>query len=208
MNPGYISLVLWCIMLILLASGWKDVLLRGISHGVILLFFAAWLGGAFCTISIKGSDISVNYIVIFIAAMVVLLSRKSMIVQAQLISIALLLGSLKMVLGLLNEHDPIMLIYFPQWEQTLIIALCVGLLVKLAIEQFAVLSLGYMMSFGTEQLIASDGGNVWFGSPGFYDEWWISFICIRGITLLWEWGAVTVKVVASQMELKWKGRRR
>ncbi len=38
MNPGYLSLLLMVVTLILFASGWKDIIMRGITSKVILLF--------------------------------------------------------------------------------------------------------------------------------------------------------------------------
>lgn len=42
MNPGYLSYILICITVILLVSGWKDALLRGVSARAITLFFIGW----------------------------------------------------------------------------------------------------------------------------------------------------------------------
>src|SRR5438128_1392 len=43
MNPGYLTIFVVCSAGILLASGWKEFLLKDMSHRSILFFFAGWL---------------------------------------------------------------------------------------------------------------------------------------------------------------------
>lgn len=186
MNPGFLSLVLLVIALILVSSGWKDLLLRSISHKGILLFFVAWIGLTRLTIHWHHVRLNMTYALVLLLAAIVLVRTKGMAAKLHLLSIGLLLGSFHFLLQEVLERDPILIVSRSDVDIAVLLGLMTVMLQRSVGLQLACLSIGlatgdlYYAMLHKQSITA--GG--YLGSPTFQDEWWASVFVSRGATLL------------------------
>ncbi|GIP32371.1 hypothetical protein [Paenibacillus sp. J2TS4] len=72
MNTGYISYILICITIILLVSGWKDTVLRGVPSRYIAVFFIGWFSLSKAELALGQVKISGIYAGLVILLLIVL----------------------------------------------------------------------------------------------------------------------------------------
>ncbi|WNR42464.1 YphA family membrane protein [Paenibacillus roseipurpureus] len=184
MNAGYLSLILLCIMLILLASGWKELYIRSISHKGMLLFFVSWLIGMRLTVVIRQVHIQVVYFVVLALALLILYVTQGFIHKLHLLSIGLLLGSLHFLVEQLLVMDPILIVRNSAWQSALVLALVAVVLQRNAWEQIGAISIGYLLGDLYQSGIHKVDGNQMLGLAGFQDQWWLTVFTARTITIM------------------------
>lgn len=184
MNAGYLSLILLCITLILLASGWKELYVRSISHKGMLLFFVSWLIGTRITVTIQEVHIQLVYVVILTLSFSILYVTKGFIHKLHLLSIGLLIGSLHFLFQQLLEMDPILIIRNSEWQTALLLAIVTVVLQRNAWEQIAALSIGYLLGDMYQAGIHEVDGFHQLGMATFQDQWWLSVFTARTITIM------------------------
>lgn len=93
MNPGYLSLILISVILILLASGWKDILIKGATHKALMLFFISWFTSLSFTVHAGTAKINLVFAVIALWSSALAAKAGGMLYKLHLLSAGLLLGS-------------------------------------------------------------------------------------------------------------------
>ncbi|KRE69291.1 YphA family membrane protein [Paenibacillus sp. Soil750] len=184
MNAGYLSLILLCITLILLASGWKELYIRSISHKGMLLFFASWLIGSRVTVTIQHVHIQLVYVVVLTIAFSILYVTQGFIHKLHLLSIGLLIGSLHFLFQQLLEMDPILIIRNSEWQTALLIAIVAVVVQRNAWEQIAAISIGYLIGDMYQASIHEVDGFHQLGMATFQDQWWLSIFTARTLTIV------------------------
>lgn len=185
MNPGYLSLVLISVTMILLASGWKDILLPGIPRAGILVFFTGWLIAALFQVELGGMEIQLTLPYLLLCAAAATRSLKTPLLRAHVWVCGLLLGTFDCLLRELGGWAAVA----PQGHGWLngaaVMAVITLLLGRGAIWQWTALSIG---------LTVSEGLYVWFhretaslaGGAAFADHWWLLLCMTRILTVLLE----------------------
>ncbi len=184
MNSGYLSLILLCITLILLASGWKETFIRSISHKAILLFFVAWLLSSRLSVTIAQVQVQLVYMWITVICLVILYVTHGFIHKLHLLSIGLLMGSLHFLIGQLLMMDPILIVGNPDWDTALLLAVAATMLQRSAPEQIAAISIGYLLGDLYQSSLHQGHMNHRLGGTHFQDQWWLTVFAARTLTVM------------------------
>jgi hypothetical protein len=184
MNSGYLSLIILCIMLILLLSGWKDVYVERISTKRILLFFVGWLALVSFHLNLNGWQISLVYVWVALFSIAILHQIHGFLHKLHLLSVGLLLGSIHFLLQEILTMDPVLVIFKPSLDTALFLAMIVILIERRVKEQIACLSIGLLMGDFLFGFVHHSAAPVQFGGPSFQDEWWLSVFTARTMTIL------------------------
>lgn len=185
MNPGYLSLVLISVTMILLASGWKDILLPGIPLAGLLAFFTGWLIAAMFKVEWGGMEVQFTLPYLLICAAVVTGILKTPLLRAHVWVCGLLLGTFDCLLRELGGWAAVAPQGHAWLNGALIIAVITLLLGRGALWQWIALSIG---------LTVSEALYVWFhrdsasfaGGAAFADHWWLVLCLTRGLSVLLE----------------------
>ncbi|TMV51311.1 hypothetical protein FE783_05880 [Paenibacillus mesophilus] len=209
MNPGFLTFILISITLILLASGWKSMLLPGIPHYAIVIFFTAWcLSGLFHFRLRDGIEINGTVVVLFAVAMPILLDRRSIVTGLHYVSLSLFLASVYYLLKHLGDLDPFLLPY-RSWAGTAwIAAMLAAVLIRKAKDQIACLSLALLCGSALYRLVHPDRTAVPFGGLQFQDEWWLTVFAARMIAVAGENAAASVRYASKSIMDRWRGLRK
>lgn len=186
MNPGYLSFLLISVTLILCASGWKDILIRGISNKAILLFFVLWVGASRVAIPWNGYRLYLSFILVSILAGIILYKTGGMLVKLHLLSVGLLLGSIYFFL-LEAAHLLPVLMGNPGVHASMLVGATMFMLSRQTAVQIACISVGLVAG---ELYLAyihhANGYPAALGNPAFQDKWWLSLWTARGCTFMWQ----------------------
>lgn len=209
MNPGFLTFILISITLILLASGWKPMLLPEIPHYAIVLFFTAWcLSGLFHFRLRDGIEINGTVVVLFVSAMPVVLDRRPFVTRLHYVSLSLFLASVYYLLKHLGDLDPFFLPYRSWVSSALVTAMLTAVLVRKAKDQIACISLALLCGCALYRLVHPERSTVPFGGLQFQDEWWLTVLAARMIVLAGEYAAASVRNVSKSIMDRWRGLRK
>jgi hypothetical protein len=184
MNPGYLSFILLCIMLILLLSGWKDVYVENISTKRILLFFVGWLVLVSFHLELYGWQINMVYLWVAVFSVAILYQTKGLVYKLHLLSVGLLLGAVHFLLQEVLTMDPVMVIFKPSLDTAMFLAMLMILIERRVKEQVACLSIGLLMGDLLFAFVHDSAAPKQIGGPSFQDEWWLSVFAARSMTIL------------------------
>jgi hypothetical protein len=185
MNPGYVSSLIMIITLILCSSGWKQLLVRGISHYTILLFFAFWVVSSY--IALPLSDRITVYLVFVLAAVllaVCMFKIQSNAIRFHVISAGLLVGSLYFFLGHMLVIEPVYQFYLPFIHIPFSLGLIIILLYHQPVLQVAACSLALIIGHILLQWTAAPS-SILLGDKLFQDHWWMMMLSVRIGSELW-----------------------
>lgn len=185
MNPGYLSLVLISVSMILLATGWKDILLPGVPRAGILAFFTGWLITALLRLELGGMELQLTLPYLLLCAAAVTRNMKTPLLRAHVWICGLLLGTFDCLLRELGGWAAVAPQEHAWLNGAVVIAVITLLLGREARWQWAALSIG---------LVTSEMLFVWFhretvhfaGGAAFADHWWLLFCLTRGLSVLLE----------------------
>lgn len=185
MNPGYLSLLFISVWLILLASGWKDILLPGASRLGILAFFAGWLLSAMISVRLVGLELQATVPYLLLCAAAATLTIPYPLARANLWLCGLLLGTFDCLMRELNGWTLLAPGDRPGLSAALAMSILTILLGRGALWQGVAISVG---------LVASEALYVWLhreavhnlGGAAFADHWWLLFCMTRGLSVILE----------------------
>jgi hypothetical protein len=183
MNPGFLSIVLLIIALILLTSGWMDVLLRSMPHKGILLFFMLWFGLCRVTIALPTFKLNATFVLVAALASIIWLRTRGAGAKLHMLSVGLLLGSFHFLLRELFDKDPILIIARSDLDIAVLFGLITVVLQRSVALQLACLSLGMALGELYDAFLHRTP-SAFLGSPSFQDEWWAAVFVSRLATLL------------------------
>ncbi|WP_166239319.1 hypothetical protein [Paenibacillus turpanensis] len=199
MNPGILSLILLFSVWILWASGWKEVLLGSVSNYVILLFFAAWIGGFFFTIPIYGDLQAVGVYVPLVTMIVVIWMKGPFLQSLHGISFALFLGAIISLMEKLQQVDPMLQLYRLLFQADVVAVLMTLAYTRQPLQQIAVISLALTFHDATIQLLEPEGSARLLGGPMLQDHLWTQLLTVRLLSAAVE--------TAWQRSRQWAGNR-
>ncbi|RAU94739.1 hypothetical protein [Paenibacillus sp. YN15] len=185
MNPGYLSLVLISVTMILLASGWKDILLPGIPRAGILAFFVGWMIAALFSVELERAEIQFTLPYLLLCAAAATRSLKAPLLRAHVWVCGLLLGAFDCLLRELGGWAALAPQGHAWLNEAAVIAVITLLLGRGALWQWIALSVGLTVSealfFWFHQETASVAGGA-----AFADHWWLLLCLTRGLSVLLE----------------------
>jgi hypothetical protein len=209
MNPGFLSLILVSISLILLASGWRQTLLRGIPHYAILLFFTAWcISSLFQFHWLDGTEINGTVALLSLVIAIVLLGHRSVLSGLHYVSLGLFLASVYYLLKHLGDLDPFFLPYRSWAGTAIVVALLGSMLIRKAKDQIACLSLALLFGCAFYRIVHPERLAIPFGGLRFQDEWWLTVVAARMFSMTGEYATDAVRTASKSLVERWKGLRK
>jgi hypothetical protein len=170
--------------MILFASGWKDILMRGMTSRVILLFFVSWFIGMRLFLAVPGGSFSLWVAFLLVYAVVVLWKLDGMIHKLYAISVGVLIGSLSFFMQEMVYMIPSMIFGSLELTMALMIGLLVVATIKLPSVQVAVLSMGLVLGDLYFLYIHRKHAGMDFGSLKLLDRWWLNVFVTRGLSIV------------------------
>lgn len=193
MNAGYVSLLLIVVSLILFASGWKDIILRGITHLSLLLFFIAWLLLLRWSFTLEQWRIFGCVPLLLAVSFLVTLRIRGMLLRFHLFSVGLLVGSVYFFMKETIHLMPAFIVFSPEWTMAIFNGLLVSALLRWPVFQVAALSLGLVIGEGMFAYSHRAQTDIVLGHAGFQDVWWLTLYAARGSSFALESAAAGCK---------------
>jgi hypothetical protein len=184
MNPGYLSFVLITILFILLASGWKDILFRGLSQTSILLFFIGWFAAGWFDVSAGGVNLRLTAPFLLLLAIWGTWKLDTLGQMGHVWMAGCMLGLLDLLMQELNGWNLAFAQALPAIGPVLALVLLTLVTGRHWLWQFIAITVG---------LLAAECVHAWLhrhsmpgliiGGPVFSDHWWYVFGVCRGLTV-------------------------
>ncbi len=193
MNPGYLSLLLMVVSLILFASGWKDIIMRGITSKVILLFFISWLISMNFSLPIAGGRVCLCLGVLLICILCVLWRVHGNVYRVHLLSVGALLGSISFFMLETIHLVPRLVLGSTEISMALAIGVLLSLLTRHPAAQVASLSIGLILAEWYHGYLHRNYSGFQLGFQSFQDRWWLTLSITRTISLTLMAVALTCK---------------
>lgn len=183
MNAGYLSLLLMLVSSILFASGWKDIILRGIAPRSLLLFFVFWTlaSGQFC----EWHGWRLYGPALLLAGLLAsgLLRTKSWLVRLHIASAGMLIGAVGFFLKETVHFIPRLTLLDGRLLVGGMTGWITAALIRAPLLQLSALSAGVLTIEALYGLLHRDRLAPTAGSPDFQDLWWVGVFAARGISL-------------------------
>lgn len=203
MNPGYLSLLLICITIVLLSSGWKEVFLSKASHKEILLFFVFWITGSQITVPLTYFpflQINGSAVVICGLCLYILIWKTSWMNKIHILLVGLLLASVHFLLLEFYTLDPIFVIFNVELDIAVILSIICLFLKRESNAQIASLSIGLLFGDIYYAYFHQDSLSTLLGSSLFQDKWWLAIIIVRMLTVFMQAIIISYKRFALRYE--------
>lgn len=208
MNDGYWSYILMVVMTVLLSSGWRSSVVKGISSLEVFWFIAAWYIGLFAVIPL-GSTISIQGIYLALLLTLARFMFKEPIASVSYFIITgCLLGLIDFFIQELYRLDPVLIVFEKEIDAALIIGVLAWLVTRQALPQAAVLSLAYIIQDVLPLLSKPADQMLFLGDAALQDGWWISYVCARVLTLTSESIVWMLQFVQRRLPRRLKGLRK
>ncbi|TVY11594.1 hypothetical protein [Paenibacillus cremeus] len=183
MNAGYLSSVLMVISLILFASGWKNVIIRGITHQSLLLFFIFWLLCSLGSWSWNGVHYSGIVGLLLITSGIAIARASGAMLRLHVISVGLLLGSVSFFLKESLHLIPSIIVYSTTVTISGIIGLLAAVTLRQSALQIAAVSIGLLIGDGMFAYSHKEHVQMSMGGAAFQDLWWMTMFMTRTLSM-------------------------
>jgi hypothetical protein len=184
MNPGYLSLVLLVVSLILFASGWKDIILRGITHQSLLLFFVSMLFVMPLAGTVGSCRVFFTVPLLVLCSIRIWMRNPGWLYRIHSFSVSLLLGSVTFFLKETLHLMPSMILINKNVTTALFIGLLSAGLTRLPLYQVANVTLGLLIGESMFLYTHRVQMPLVLGGAAFQDLWWSAVFAARGCSLL------------------------
>jgi hypothetical protein len=184
------------IFMILLAFGWKEDLLNGVTDKVILLFFMFWIGLSFFHIEVtKAFHLNLVVFILLFLIGYTFAKIKSFKVSAGILMTSFILAGFYFSLQQLFFLDPILIVFHPAIDTAVFLSIFIFLTYKKPLHQIAVVSIGLLIGTFSFQFVefSTIGMSMELGYPEFQDQWWITVAAVRFLTVFWEYMAAAFR---------------
>ncbi|GMX65213.1 hypothetical protein Elgi_44830 [Paenibacillus elgii] len=199
MNAGYVSLLLIVVALILFASGWKNVILRGITPTSLLLFFMLWILFMRWSTDWGGIRVFGCTLLLLTGSLWVMVRTPSFLYRFHLLSIALLLGSVYFFMRETLHLMPAVIWFSSEWTVAASVGFLAAALLRWPPLQIAGLSLGLLIGDIMLACAHREQMAMTLGQAEFQDEWWLTAFAARGCSLLLEGTVAGTKLAFNRM---------
>jgi hypothetical protein len=184
MNPGYLSLLLICMTVILLSSGWKEVFLSRASHKEILLFFVLWIIGLQYSFFVQQVQVNGIVIVISLLCVYIFVRVTNWIQRVQIVLFGFLLAAMNFLLLEFYSIDPIFVISHMGLDIAIWLSILTICMSREANVQIASLSIGFIVGEVLYAYKHLSSLPIVLGSSLFQDKWWLALVIVRTTTVI------------------------
>jgi hypothetical protein len=204
MNPGYLTFILVSVILILLASGWKETLLPGLSNKRLALFFTVWLGGNGIVLSLGAVHLTLSYAVIAGLSLILLKSAGNIKQSLGLVAVSLLIAACDYLFLEIYSVNPFMIVIGKRADIALILG-SVGLLLnRHPYRQMLILSIALLLGEAWYQISHLATKPIKLGTADFMDQWWLTIFATRVATATVQGGYRRSKRMMRNLTDRWE----
>lgn len=187
MNPGYLSYLLFCILIILLACGWKEQIIKGVSHQGILIFLISWLFCSVINVELFGSyRMNMCYLMLLVVTLWIVFRVRAWTEVSHFISVGLLLVAAYILLKQLFSIDPIIIKEYSFFYISFFLCLMTSVFVRHPLQQVATITIGLFVGEAGYIYLREGHLPFHFGQPRLYDQWLLVFLGTRFLSELFE----------------------
>jgi len=205
MNPGFLSLVLLCIAVILLASGWKEVFLSRVPQKEILLFFVFWLLGMQATVHAGRFAIGGTFAVAALLGAGIVVRAKDALRATHIVVSGLLLSSVGVLMQEFFAIDPWFVLYRSEIDIAVWLSLLCLFMRRKPLEQIASLSIGLALGDLIYGWFHRESMPIHLGSPAFQDKWWLAVVSVRLASVTLARVFALIRKASDRLQLMRKG---
>jgi hypothetical protein len=189
MNPGYLTIVIILTVGILLASGWKDLLLKEMTYPMIVIFITGWLICSFFSLHFKvltiGIQLNAAYIFIIIISGIFIIQLHSTLERLQLFIQIFLLCILDFAL---REASKLSIVSI-----AMLLALVTVAIQRNPLKQTIALLVGFLGSNLLSVLIHQRTQLFVLAEQPYQDLWWFTLLLTRVFALMYEYCAISFR---------------
>lgn len=190
MNPGFMAIWIVLIMIILMATGWKDYVAPDISRRmmvaavismVIALASSLWL----LPFHVFGIEIHVGVCVLLFLALSSLYNGTESWGHVTYLLVCMLM--IAVIWGFVRKmysYDPVFYWINPNWDAPLLAGLFCGAFASKANQQFAMISGGAVIGEIFNAFLQTGGYMGYIGELRWWDSFWIAFATARIFSIL------------------------
>lgn len=206
MNSGYMSYLMICISIILLVSGWREVLLKEISPKAILLFFAGWIcfsSGNLVFHKLEFSGIYAGLICLLIIIMIYLPNGLS---QVRILGSGLMLGLYYFLYMELATGFP-QFPYSVNGALTVIMTVLLISLYRKPLEQLGCITLSLLFGSLLQGYAAPYLTGTRVSAAALADQWWLLVVSARVTTVVVQQLSIIARSIYQSWSEAWKERK-
>ncbi|MBG9793662.1 permease [Paenibacillus dendritiformis] len=190
MLPGMLSFILWLCCAILMATGWRGVLLRGIPRTILLLVGLFWLlyHDAGFGLLPEGRGIQPVWLLwcMIAGCLAGMQAQASGWIMFALAGRIVLIGAVWLWTALLSQSAVWPLPLLPAHSAAYLMMIAIVLLCSRDwTHQWIMLTLGLTAGEWLSQLKLSSAAE--FGGAAVQDAWWLVFVTVRLLSAVIEW---------------------
>lgn len=180
LNSGIIAIVLYCIVLILLLSGWREIWCSTVTAHGSALFMASLACAVWFNIEFTASfHMNAGIWILIIGACVSLSRIHPWYRKGYTLTIALLVGIVYALFAHLVIMDPIFIWLSPIWDPIIVSTFCILVAVQRFDEQFFIVTAALLIADVLSQWLTTDVPTIQVGAAIWYDQWWMMIVAVR-----------------------------
>jgi hypothetical protein len=205
MNSGYLSLLLICIAVILLASGWKEVFLSRVPHKEILLFFVFWMLAMQVTLNWGHFSVNGTFLIATLLGISIAIRTRDALRGTHIAVTGLLLASVNVLMQEFFAIDPLFVVYRSEIDIAMWLSLLCLLMRRKQLDQIAGLSIGLALGDLLYLYFHRESVPLYLGSPAFQDKWWLGIVTVRVASVSLQYVAAGFRKVAERLHMPRRG---
>ncbi|CAM2802976.1 hypothetical protein PASE110613_01490 [Paenibacillus sediminis] len=184
MDTGLISLILFCVTVVLLLTGWKSILLPEVSFPVLILLFAGWFMMRPFELPLPGGHSLNGGMLVLLLPLPFILYSSTRYGRLLYLLSAMFFLSLYMLIHVWIVNHPEITMVSVERDLILVMASLTFFLISDLKQQYFTITfslLGYEIFLS----LAREGVNVHtFGGDQWMHQWWIMIVLTRLLTLV------------------------
>lgn len=189
-NPGYMSLLIMIMMLILIATGWKPYLAPDISRRTMVLLGILII--ASMPLSIWWSPLSefvqiklhVSACLLLLASLLTFKGSEEWSYKGYLVLCALMIAVIWGCVRKMYSYDPVFYWIDPIWDAPLMAGLLCGAFTSQTKHQFSMIIWGSVLGETLNTALQAGTYTVFIGSLSWWDGFWIAVATARLFSLI------------------------
>lgn len=174
MNPGVLSHIFLIIALILLLTGWRPVLMRGISTRSMYLFLFGWVTLTSFEWRIDHLTVINFGVILYLLLVLRIFWKAGSGDRIQLFSLGFLTGTVVFLLQELFRLDPVLIIADPYLDIAVVVVLIALIGFREVRYQIFLISFAVFLGEGLFLLFNTKRLPFYFGDWQTFDLWWMT----------------------------------
>jgi hypothetical protein len=189
MNPGYLTIVIILTVGILLASGWKELLLKEMTYPMIVIFITGWLLCSYFSLHFKvltiGIQLNAAYLFIILISVCFFIQMRSTLERLHLLIHILLLCMLDFALREASKFSIVSI--------AMLLALVAVVIQRNPLKQTIALLVGFLGSNLLSVIIHQRTQLFVLAEQPYQDLWWFTLLLTRIFALMYEYCALSFR---------------